>query len=129
MGIALTLPTIIEFILAMLLAATLFYCAKLELSLRRLRNEQESLNAAVRALNGGIAAAQASLAGLKTAAKEAGETLGTKVTGARALADELSLLASSGERIASRIESAIERPGRTLHPKPHALGEALRSVR
>lgn len=129
MHLGLPLPTIVEFILAVLLAATLFYCAKLEHGLRQLRKDQKCLNETVGALNAGVAAAQASLAGLKIAAKDAGDALGNKVTTARALADELSLLASSGERIASRIESAIERPVRTSRPNPPALGDALRAVR
>ena len=129
MSFALSLSTILEFILAMLLAATLVYCAKLERGLRQLREDQESLNATVRSLNAGIAAAQASLAGLKAAAKEAGEALGAKVPGARALADELSMLVTSGDRIASRIEGAFERPARGPRLDAHTLGDALRAVR
>ena len=98
MSLALSLSTIVELVLALLLAATLFYCVKLERGLRRLRADQESLNDTLRALNGGIAAAQASLAGLRAAAKDAGESLGSKVTDARALIEELSLLTSSAER-------------------------------
>jgi hypothetical protein len=129
MNIALSLPTIVELMLAALLAATLFYCAKLEFGLRRLRQDQESLNHSVRALNAGIAAAQASLAGLKAAAKDAGESLGSKLTDARVLADELALLTCSAERIAGRIENAIEHPPRGPRPSAPSLGEALRAVR
>jgi hypothetical protein len=129
MSFAFSVPTIIELILAALLAATLFYCAKLEFGLRRLRQDQESLNQSVRALNAGIAAAQASLAGLRAAAKDAGESLGTKVTDARALADELALLAAAAERIAGRIERAIEHPPRGERLSAPSLGEALRAVR
>ena len=122
-----SLSVLVELLLAALLATTLIYCVKLERGLRRLREDQENLNATVRALNTGIAAAHASLAGLKAAAKDAGETLSTKVGGARALADELGLLVSSGDRIASRIESAIERPNRTTANK--SLGDSLRALR
>jgi len=129
MSFALSLSTIVECILAMLLAATLVYCVKLEKRLRQLREDQENLNATVGSLNAGIAAAQASLAGLKAAAKEAGEALGAKVPGARALADELSMLVTSGDRIASRIEGALERPVRGPRPNAHTLGDSLRAVR
>jgi hypothetical protein len=120
---------IVELVLAVLLAATLFYCVKLERGLRRLRGDQESLNDTLRALNAGIAAAQASLAGLRAAAKDAGESLGGNVTGARALIDELSLLTSSAERAANRIEHAIERQPRAARVSAPALGDALRAVR
>src|SRR5262245_21154951 len=129
MSFALPLSTILECILAMLLVATLVYCARLERGLRQLREDQENLNATVRSLNAGIAAAQASLAGLKAAAKEAGEALGAKVPVARALADELSMLVTSADRIASRIEGAFERPHRGQRPDAHTLGDALRAVR
>ena len=129
MSLALSLSTILEFVLAMLLMATLVYCAKLEKGLRRLRDDQEILNATVGSLNAGIAAAQTSLAALKAAAKEAGEALGAKVPRARALADELSVLVTSADRIASRIEGAFERPVRGPRPDAHTLGDSLRAVR
>ena len=129
MSVALSLPTIVELVLAVLLAATLFYCVKLERGLRRLRGDQESLNDTLRALNGGITAAQASLSGLRAAAKDAGESLGGKITDARALIDELSVLTSSAERAANRIEHAIERQPRATRLSAPALGDALRAVR
>jgi len=107
-----TLPVslIVEITLGVLLAATLFCCMRLETRLRHLRDDQTTLSSTVRALNGAIGAAQASLAGLRTAATEADETLGRKVKSARGLADELSLLTSAGERIANRMETARATP-------------------
>jgi Flp pilus assembly protein TadB len=106
-----TLPvsSIVESTLVVLLAATLFCCLRLENRLRNLRKDQENFAATVGALNGAIAAAQTSLAGLRAAAQNADETLGRKVSAARGLADELGLLTSAGERIAARMENA--RPG------------------
>src|SRR5882757_5228150 len=104
----LTVSTIIELMLAALLAPTLFFCVTLERRLRTLRKDQQSLYMTVRELNARIAQAQASLQGLRNAAKDADETLGTKVTSARLLVDELQLLTAAGERIASRMESARE---------------------
>ena len=129
MNLGLPFPTIVELMLAALLLATLFCCAALERRLRSLRKDQDSLNATVRALNAGIAAASTSLAGLRAAAKDADATLGRKLAGARALADELSLLTSSGEHIASRIEGASDRQTRLARANAPALGDALRAVR
>ena len=129
MGFGPTFSMILEWTLAALLLATLFCCASLERRLRLLRKDQESLNDTVRALNAGIAAAQASLGGLRSAAKDADEHLGRKLTAARALADELSLLSAAGERIASRIESAHDREPRATRTAEPAYGEALRAVR
>ncbi|MEA2823760.1 MAG: hypothetical protein QOF03_242 [Alphaproteobacteria bacterium] len=121
---------IVEVTLAALLAATLVYCIRLDRRLRHLRGDQESLSGAVRALNAAVTAAQASLTGLRAAAHDADESLGRKVSSARGLADELSLLTSSGERIAARIESA--RAGNAAHSTPRtqpALAEKFRAVR
>ena len=127
-----TLPVslIVEVTLAALLAATLVCCIRLDRRLRHLRSDQESLSGTVRALNAAVTAAQASLAGLRAAAHEADESLGRKLSSARGLADELSLLTSSGERIAARIESA--RAGNAAHPAPRpqpALAEKFRALR
>jgi Flp pilus assembly protein TadB len=129
MSFGLPISEIVELTLAVLLAATLFCCSTLERRLRGLRKDQEMLAATVRSLNAGIAAASASLAALKAAAKDADEQLAPKVKHARGLVDELSLLTASGERIAARIESAGNRPARHERSNAPALAEALRAVR
>jgi hypothetical protein len=120
---------IVEMTLAALLAATLFCCARLESRLGNLRKDQENLSGTVRALNGAIAAAQTSLAGLRAAAEDADETLGRKVAAARGLADELSLLTSAGERIASRMESARAGHLQGTPPRPAPFAENFRAMR
>ena len=126
---SISISLIVEITLALLLVATLMCCARLELRLKNLRTDQEMLGNTVRALNGAITAAQTSLAGLRVAAREADENLGRKVTAARGVADELSLLASSGERIASRIEIAHAGLPKSAPPQVSALPEKFRAVR
>jgi chromosome segregation ATPase len=106
MTTGLPVSLIVEATLAALLIATIFFCARLEKRIRALRNDQAGLAGTITALNSAIGAAQASLAGLRNTAKEADEKLSRNVGAARALADELALLSSSGERIASRFEAA-----------------------
>ena len=126
-----TLPVslIVEVTLAALLAATLFCCARLESRLRHLRKDQDALSGTVRALNAAITAAQTSLAGLRAAAHDADETLGRKVSAARGLADELSLLNSAGDRIASRMESARAAYGHSAPRNAPVISEAFRAAR
>jgi Flp pilus assembly protein TadB len=126
-----TLPVslIVEITLAALLAATLFCCVRLENRLRNLRQDQDSLSATIRALNGAIGAAQNSLVGLRAAAHEADETLGRKVNSARGLADELSLLNSAGERIANRMETARLARAETAPRALPAFSDNFRAVR
>jgi hypothetical protein len=120
---------IVEVTLAVLLAATVFSCARLDRRLRNLRKDQDSLSITVGSLNSAVSAAQASLAGLRAAAKEAEETLGRKLSGARGLADELSVLTSAGERIASRMENARAHQSPSPSRVAAGLSEALRAVR
>ena len=106
MSFDLPLSMIVELTLAALLVATLVCCFSLERRLKRLRSDQESLNGTVHALNTAIISASASVAKLREAAAEADKSLGGKVSSARALVDELSLLTGACERIATRMESA-----------------------
>lgn len=109
-----TLPThltfYLELALEVLLAFTLGYCVILERRLAAVRKGQEGLKRHIGELNMAIAGAGASLRALKTAAGEAAHTLDDRLKRARLHIDELSVLTSSGERIAQRIESAASAP-------------------
>ena len=105
MNFDLPIPMIVEMTLAVLLTATLICCFSLDRRLKRLR-----------------ISAGASVAKLRAATAEADKTLGGKVTSARALVDELSLLTAACERIATRMEGAQKW-------NTPARAEALRAVR
>ena len=109
-----TLPTDLTFYLELglevLLAFTLGYCVILERRLAAVRKGQEGLSRLVGELNMAIAGAGASLRALKAAAGEAAQTLDQRLKRAQLHIDELSLLTASGERIASRMETAAESP-------------------
>jgi uncharacterized protein DUF6468 len=126
-----TLPVslIVEVTLAALLAATLVCCVRLEGRLRHLRKDQDFLSGTVRDLNAAIATAQASLGDLRSAAQDADATLGRRVSSARGLADELALLTSAGERIASRMESARVNPLPAMPRNAPGFTENFRAVR
>ncbi len=117
---------ILESLLATLLGATLVYCVILERRLRTLRTDQNGLIAALSTLNRAIIGAEHSVAALKSAAAEATEELSTKLTPARALVDELSLLTASGERIADKIAYRADSEKKS---RLGVFGEALRAVR
>jgi hypothetical protein len=100
------LTFIVEVSLELLLAVTLCYCIVLERRLAAVRKGQEGLSRIIGELNMAIAGAGASLRALKSAAGEAAQTLDERLKRARLHIDELSVLAASGERIASRMEAA-----------------------
>ena len=108
------LPTNLTFYLELglevLLALTLVYCVILERRLAAVRRGQEGLKQTIGELNMAIAGAGASLRALKSAAGEAAHTLDERLKRARLHIDELSVLTSSGERIAQRMEGAAANP-------------------
>jgi hypothetical protein len=101
-----SLTFFVEIALEVLLAATLCYCIVLERRLAAVRKGQEGLARHIGELNMAIAGAGASLRALKAAAGEAAQTLDERLKRARLHIDELSVLTSSGERIATRMENA-----------------------
>src|SRR4051794_923245 len=109
-----TFPTNLTFYLELslefLLALTLVYCVILERRLAAVRKGQEGLKRHIGELNMAIAGASASLRALKSAAGEAAQTLDERLKRARLHIDELSVLTTSGERIAQRMESAAASP-------------------
>jgi hypothetical protein len=105
-----TFTFIAELILELLLAATLCYCILLERRLAAVRKGQEGLSRTVGELNMAIAGAGASLRALKAAAGESAATLDDRLKRARLHIDELSVLTTSGERIAQRMEGAAASP-------------------
>jgi len=102
------LPLIVEIALSFLLLATLGYCALLERKLTALRKGQDGLKDIIADLNAAITTAGTSMRMLKSAASGAAETLDDRVGRARSLIDELSVLTTSGERIAARIEHGAQ---------------------
>ncbi|MBI3675881.1 MAG: hypothetical protein HY243_04615 [Proteobacteria bacterium] len=112
-----TLSLIVEIALSALLAATLVYCIVLERKLSALRKGQDGLKQTIGELNTAIVGAGTSMRMLKSAAASASDTLDERLTRARALLDELSLLTSSGERIADRIDrGATASVANGIHP-------------
>src|ERR1700742_1343048 len=116
----------VELTLIALLAATLVYCALLERRLSALRKGQDGLKHTIQELNAAIVSAGASMRALKAAASDAAATLDTRIANGRGLADELSLLTASGERIADRIANA---PSQTSAIHPAALMNRLEKLK
>jgi ABC-type transporter Mla subunit MlaD len=123
---------IVEIVLSALLLATVVYCSILERRLSALRKGQDGLKDTIAQLNQAIVNAGSSMRALKSTAAGAAETLDERIARGRGLADELSLLTASGERIAQRIDrgaSPAPVPARTVVPMPAALNARLESLK
>jgi hypothetical protein len=121
-----TLSLVVEILLSLLLTLTVGYCALLERKLSVLRKGQDGLKETIAELNTAIGNAGASMRLLKSSAAEISDKLHDEIGRGRSLADELSVLTSSGERIATRIERGTPRNN---SPLPAALAGRLESLK
>jgi hypothetical protein len=83
-------------LLALLLCAALAAILRLEIRLRTIRNGQAEMARTAQELNAAAHRAEAAIRGLRATADGAGQDLDARIARARALADELSLLAERG---------------------------------
>ncbi len=95
-----TFSLIVEIALSVLLAATLVYCAILERRLAMLRKGQDGLKQTFVELNTAIVSAGASMRAFQEwTHRRAAGALDDRLSRARGMADELSVLVASGERL------------------------------
>jgi hypothetical protein len=125
---------LLELTLVVLLMVTLAYCVVLERKLAGVKKGQQALGRTVHDLNVAIEKAGVALSALKAATSGVGEDLNDRIHRGRALADELSLLTASGERIAERFDRAVATRPAPADAPPSAesiMGrlDALRTVR
>lgn len=81
----------IEIVLALMLAACLFYFWRLDRKLSALRNGQDGVRAAAAELAHATAQAEAAVRNMRLTAQEAGRDLQQRINDARATADRLGL--------------------------------------
>jgi phage shock protein A len=119
---------IVELGLSALLLATIVYCAILERRLSALRKGQDGLKDTIGQLNQAIVAAGSSMRMLKSAAAGAAEALDERIARGRSLADELSLISASSERIAQRMDRAPAQSGNVAR-MPASLNARLEALK
>ncbi|MEQ9520094.1 MAG: DUF6468 domain-containing protein [Parvibaculum sp.] len=119
------LPTefLLDGLMAVLLAATVFYCALLDRRLKALRNGQDGFRQTIEQLNTATARAEVSIAQLKQASGTIDETLGVQIREARILAAELarSVQVGNAEPVSNK------RPARSAEWVADALKAAAKT--
>lgn len=122
---------LVEIGMSVLLFATIVYCAVLERKLSALRRGQDGLKDTIAKLNEAIVAAGSSMRMLKSTAAGAAEALDERIVRGRSIADELSILTASGERIAERMveRSTAPRAADNVMPLPASLGARLEALK
>lgn len=121
----------IDAVVVILLAATIYYAFRLDRRLQGMRNVQAELANVIRELNTAAARAEAGIQGLKAAANSTGQQLEDKIRNARIVGDELAILLKTSERAARVAEpyrpSAPAQPARPQQTSRPAL-DALRAM-
>lgn len=118
---------LLDGLMAVLLAATVFYCAMLDRRLKALRNGQDGFRQTIDQLNTATARAEVSIAQLKQASGSMDETLGVQIREARVLAAELARAVQKGAgeplspkrsaRSAEWVADALKAAAKTAEPE------------
>lgn len=99
-----------------LLAATLFYMARLNRRLDALRAGRQEFEALLQRFSAATEQAQANIGGMKAAAEGTGKDLQEEIEKARSLREDLAFLAERASRLADELELAISRSRATANP-------------
>lgn len=107
-----TVGLILESLVAVLLAATVYYCILLNKRLTKLRDGQDEFTGLVRELNDATRRAQNSVTDLKSSTVDTAKQLEEQVAVGRVLMDELAMITESGNNLANRLERQLTGDGR-----------------
>ncbi len=98
---------LLESVLLLLLAATLFHALRLERALGVLKRDRAVLEELVQGFNDSTRQAEVGIDRLRAAADGAGRQMARQIETAQRLRDDLTFLAERGERLAERLEGGI----------------------
>ncbi len=98
---------LLEIVLVVMLAMTLFHALRLERALGVLRRDRAALEELVSGFNSSTRAAEQGIERLRDAADGAGRQIARQTETARALKEDLQFLSDRGERLADRLEQLV----------------------
>ena len=98
---------LLELVLLLLLAATLFHALRLERALGVLKRDRAVLEALVDGFNNSTRQAETGIERLRSAADGAGRQMARQIEAAQRLRDDMSFLTERGELLAERLEAAV----------------------
>jgi Domain of unknown function (DUF6468) len=98
---------ILEIVLVVLLAATLFQALRLERALGVLRRDRGALEALVAGFNASTRAAENGIERLRSAADGAGRLIERQIGASVSLKDDLAFLTERGDRLADRLDALV----------------------
>jgi Domain of unknown function (DUF6468) len=103
----------LDTLLVVLLAATLFHAVRLERALGSLKRDRSALEALVETFNASTRAAESGIERLRVATDGAGRQIQRQIETATTLKDDLTFLVQRGEGLADRLDEGVRaaRPG------------------
>ncbi|WP_342361514.1 DUF6468 domain-containing protein [Terrarubrum flagellatum] len=103
-GMSLAIDTLV----ALLLAATIFYCIILERRLKQLRADEQIMRRTIVDLAGATESAERSIGALKQTVAQADASLATRLESAERFAADLAMNVKAGEDIIDRVRQIVE---------------------
>ena len=100
---------ILDGVILVFLAVTIFYAARLSIFLKAFRQERESMIGLIRNLSVTIDKAEGSIETMKQNAAETADEIQAVINEAKFLADELNYMNDAGDRLANRLEKLADR--------------------
>jgi hypothetical protein len=108
---------LVEIVLVVLLAATLFHAVRLERALGVLKRDRSVLEELVAGFNASTRQAESGIERLRAAADSSGQQIARQLETARAVQSDLGYLIERGERLADRMDTLV-RMARPLAADP-----------
>lgn len=106
------LSIVMDVIVLICLAVTIFYALKLSKSLNNFRAYRDEFQKLMLDLSRNVDAAQQAIHNLKQASLESGESLGAVIKESKLLADELEIINEASNNMAKRLEALAEKTGK-----------------
>jgi hypothetical protein len=123
-----SLPLMIESLVAILLLCTILYCVRLNASIKHLKGQESTLKSTIAELITATENAERAIAGLKTTVCEAEQTLGVRLVAAEKFSNDIAQQLQDGEAVLKRLaQIAALRPavGNITTPTPEAKSSML----
>ena len=108
----------IEILVALLLLATIGYCAQLNTRLKKLRADETTMKTTIAELIAATDGAQRAIAGLKLTVRECDEGLGERLRTAERFAADIATQIASGEEVLDRLVKIVGAGKGNAVPQP-----------
>ncbi len=133
---------LVEIVLVVLLAATLFHAVRLERALGVLKRDRSMLEELVAGFNASTRQAESGIERLRAAADSSGQQIARQIEAARVVQADLGYLIERGERLADRMDTLVRiarplaadpiresEPGEVARPRSQAERDLLKALR